>query len=123
MCSAMFHRSLFDAKKQHVSCLAHVFNLAVQALLGKCSLGASAPKEVKGMVEDNDSQGNSQGNDQGGAGNDDDEVLVPLNIGQDPDAGAENADNDDAEQSDDDLFDDDSGPPADRGTSLALKEL
>ncbi|KAG0195206.1 hypothetical protein BGX33_003958, partial [Mortierella sp. NVP41] len=45
----------FKASKQHVPCLAHVINLAVQALLGKGGLGAVAPSDAESMdVEDDD---------------------------------------------------------------------
>jgi len=42
-----------------VPCLAHVLNLAVQALLGKSGLGAAAPKDVQEMDAevDDDSEG------------------------------------------------------------------
>ncbi|KAF9305924.1 hypothetical protein BG003_001180, partial [Podila horticola] len=45
----------FMASKQHVPCLAHVINLAVQAMLGKNGLGAEAPKDAESLdVEDDD---------------------------------------------------------------------
>ncbi|KAG0270801.1 hypothetical protein BGZ97_011428, partial [Linnemannia gamsii] len=45
----------FDAFKQHVPCLVHVINLAVQAMLGKGHLDSEAPKEAESMdVDDND---------------------------------------------------------------------
>ena len=51
----MFCRRPFDASKQHVPCLAHVINLAVQAMLGKHGLEAEAPSDVESMdVEDDD---------------------------------------------------------------------
>jgi hypothetical protein len=51
----MFYRKPFDASKQHVPCLAHVINLAVQAMLGKGGLEADAPKDARSMdVEDDD---------------------------------------------------------------------
>ncbi|KAG0311353.1 hypothetical protein BG000_006700, partial [Podila horticola] len=47
--------SLFRASKQHVPCLAHVMNLAVQAMLGKGGLGAEAPADAESMdIEDDD---------------------------------------------------------------------
>ena len=53
--SAIIHRRPFTASKQHVPCLAHVINLAVQAMLGKNGLGAEAPKDVESLdVEDDD---------------------------------------------------------------------
>lgn len=46
---------LFDASKQHVPCLAHVINLAVQAMLGKGGIEARAPIDAESMdVEDDD---------------------------------------------------------------------
>lgn len=51
----MFCRRPFDACKQHVPCLAHVINLAVQAMLGKGGLEAEAPSGAESMdVEDDD---------------------------------------------------------------------
>ncbi|KAG0313688.1 hypothetical protein BG000_005764, partial [Podila horticola] len=51
----MFCRRPFDASKQHVPCLAHVINLAVQAMLGKGGLEAEAPSDAESMdVEDDD---------------------------------------------------------------------
>ncbi|KAG0313270.1 hypothetical protein BG000_005937, partial [Podila horticola] len=35
---------VFDAQEQYIPCLAHIFNLVVQALLGKDGLRAAAPK-------------------------------------------------------------------------------
>jgi hypothetical protein len=48
-------RRLFEASKQHVPCLAHVLNLAVQAILGKDGLGAEAPADAESLdIEDGD---------------------------------------------------------------------
>ena len=79
MCSAIFRRSGFDAEKQHVACIAHVINLAVQDLLGKGGLGAGAPEKDDNVVGVDD--------------NDDDDVLVSFSLGQDPAIGADNEDN------------------------------
>ena len=86
----MFQRSMFDAKKQHVACLAHVVNLAVQDLLGIGGLGAGAPEDVEDMVVDNG----------------DDDVFVSFSIGQEPAIGMDNADNSDSdtEPLEDNLF-------------------
>ncbi|KAF9397136.1 hypothetical protein BGZ76_008471, partial [Entomortierella beljakovae] len=71
--------ALFDAKKQHISCIAHVINLAVQALLGKGGLGASKPEEVEDQEDDEDDSSSGSGSgeeiDFG-----DEEVLVPFNF-------------------------------------------
>lgn len=89
--SAMFQRSSFDVKKQHVACLAHVINLAVQDLLGMGGLGAGAPEDVENMVDDNDN----------------DDVFVSFSIGQEPAIGNDDADNSDSDTEllEDDLFD------------------
>jgi len=51
----MVYRRLFKASEQHVPCLAHVLNLAVQAMLGKHGLGAEAPSDAESMdIEDDD---------------------------------------------------------------------
>lgn len=51
----MICRRPFNAHKQHVPCLAHVINLAVQAMLGKDGLGAEAPSDAEFMdIEDDD---------------------------------------------------------------------
>ncbi|KAF9922419.1 hypothetical protein BGZ67_010560 [Mortierella alpina] len=50
----------FKASEQHVPCLAHVLNLAVQAILGKGGLGAQAPADAESMDaedENDDSEG------------------------------------------------------------------
>jgi hypothetical protein len=48
-------RRLFEASKQHVPCLAHVLNLAVQAIFGKDGLGAEAPADAESLdIEDGD---------------------------------------------------------------------
>ncbi|KAH7031997.1 hypothetical protein BKA57DRAFT_497559, partial [Linnemannia elongata] len=45
----------FNALEQHVPCLVHVINLAVQAMFGKDGLGAEAPSDAEFMdVEDDD---------------------------------------------------------------------
>ncbi|KAG0338547.1 hypothetical protein BG005_003681, partial [Podila minutissima] len=45
----------FDASKQHVPCLMHVINLAVQSMLGKGGLEAEAPDDMESMdIEDED---------------------------------------------------------------------
>lgn len=44
-----YYRGIFSASKQQVPCLAHVLNLAVQALLGKSGLRAAAPNDVQGL--------------------------------------------------------------------------
>ena len=74
-------RAIFDAKKQHVSCLAHVINLAVQALLGKGGLGASKPEEIEDQSDDEDDEDDEDNGDCRENDVDDVEVLVPFNIG------------------------------------------
>ncbi|KAF9577306.1 hypothetical protein BGW38_007576, partial [Lunasporangiospora selenospora] len=68
----------FDAAKQHVSCIAHVVNLAVQALLGKRGLGAGTPEEIGDMADIEDSKSQSIVNIED---DDDSEVLVSFEIG------------------------------------------
>ncbi|KAG0195448.1 hypothetical protein BGX28_001353, partial [Mortierella sp. GBA30] len=60
---------LFKASKQHVPCLAHVLNLAVQAILGKDGLGAEAPTDAESLDIDND--------------NDESEGLIRATIAED----------------------------------------
>jgi hypothetical protein len=67
-------RAIFGAKKQHVSCIAHIINLAVQALLGKGGLGASKPEDVKNLT-DNENSSDCDDNEDG---------LVSFNIGDRP---------------------------------------
>lgn len=87
----MFLRNTFDAKKQHVACLAHVVNLTVQDLLGMGGLGAGVLEDAENIVSDDD---------------DDDDVFVSFSIGQEPATGMDNADNSDSdtEPLEDDLF-------------------
>ncbi|KAF9914865.1 hypothetical protein FBU30_002329, partial [Linnemannia zychae] len=68
---------IFDPQKQHVSCLAHVINLAVQALLGKGGLGAESPEDMERDIDDDGIDG----------GSDDDagDAFTSFNIGEDPD--------------------------------------
>ncbi|KAF9409771.1 hypothetical protein BGZ76_005616, partial [Entomortierella beljakovae] len=42
----------------HLSCLAHVINHAVQALLGKRGLGASKAEEIGDQPDDEDDEDN-----------------------------------------------------------------
>lgn len=85
--SAAPFRGIFSASKQHVPCLAHVLNLAVQALLGKSGLGAAAPKDVQEMDAevDDDCEGLIRG-------------TIELDDNEDDD---EHHDNDDHELEDD----------------------
>jgi hypothetical protein len=48
-CYLLFSRNFFDASKQHVPCLAHVINIAVQVMLSKGGLEAEGPKEAESM--------------------------------------------------------------------------
>ncbi|KAF9149510.1 hypothetical protein DFQ26_001924 [Actinomortierella ambigua] len=51
--------SPFDAKTQHIHCLAHVLNLGVQAMLGDSGIGASAPAvDVELYLDDDDNLDN-----------------------------------------------------------------
>ncbi|KAF9078946.1 hypothetical protein BGX27_007424, partial [Mortierella sp. AM989] len=83
---------IFSASRQHVPCLAHVFNLAVQALLGKRGLGAAAPKDVqelgaevyddcegfiRGTIELDDSDEDVDGDEHG---DEDEEGDVPVAV-------------------------------------------
>ncbi|KAF9913821.1 hypothetical protein FBU30_003023, partial [Linnemannia zychae] len=68
---------LFDPQKQHVSCLAHVINLAVQALLGKGGLGAESPEDMESDVNDDDVDD--------GSGDNAGDAFTSINIGEDPD--------------------------------------
>lgn len=45
---------MFYASEQHVPCLAHVLNLAVQAILGKDGLAAQAPADAESLDVDDD---------------------------------------------------------------------
>ncbi|KAF9943600.1 hypothetical protein BGZ70_005728, partial [Mortierella alpina] len=45
---------VFKASEQHVPCLAHVLNLAVQAILGKEGLAAQAPADAEFLDVDDD---------------------------------------------------------------------
>ena len=89
-------RAIFDAKKQHVSCIAHVINLAVQALLGKGGLGASKPEEIEDQSDDEDDEGDKNDEDNRDNSNcdeadiNDEEVLVPFNIGDELNTDSEN---------------------------------
>jgi hypothetical protein len=55
------NRRVFNASKQHVPCLAHVLNLAVQALLGKDGLGARAPADAEALDVEEDEEDDSEG--------------------------------------------------------------
>jgi hypothetical protein len=98
-------RAIFDAKKQYVSCIAHVINLAVQALLGKGGLGASKPEEIGDQADDEDDEDDKNDEDNIGNSNceeidiNDEEVLIPFNIGDDLITDSENNELDSSEDS------------------------
>ncbi|KAF8949589.1 hypothetical protein BGZ46_005077, partial [Entomortierella lignicola] len=85
-------RDKFDAEKQHVSCIAHVINLAVQALIGKGGLGASEPEDVKNETDDNsvNYDDDEEGFDEVG--------FVSFDIGGTPETNSESDDLDIDEQ-------------------------
>ncbi|KAF9408146.1 hypothetical protein BGZ76_005930 [Entomortierella beljakovae] len=66
---------------QHVPCIAHVINLAVQALLCKRGLGASKPEEIGDQSDDKDDEENRGNNNCKEININDEEILVPFNIG------------------------------------------
>ena len=47
-------RARFNASQQHMPCLAHMLNLAVQALLGRRGICASAPEDAESLDVDDD---------------------------------------------------------------------
>ncbi|KAG0313366.1 hypothetical protein BG000_005907 [Podila horticola] len=67
---------LFNAVHQHVPCLAHVLNLAIQAMLGKKGLDAVASEELEYVALDleDDDNGSDDGKD-GEDGEEDDEYC------------------------------------------------
>jgi septal ring-binding cell division protein DamX len=85
-------RAIFDARKQYVSCIVHVINLAVQVLLSKGSLRASKPEEIESQSDDEDDEDNSKEID---INNED--VLVPFNIGDELKTDSENDELDSSE--------------------------
>ena len=79
-CTPLFCRDLFNAEHQHVPCLAHVLNLAIQAMLGKKGLDAVASEELEYValdLEDDDDGSNDGSNDgkDGEDGEEDDEYC------------------------------------------------
>jgi len=95
-------RKVFKASKQHVPCLAHVLNIAVQAILGKHGLGASAEADVDALdIEDDD----------------DNEGLVHSSIAED------DSDQDSSDDEPENAADDNDGLAGDTNTKCALEKL
>ncbi|KAF9149829.1 hypothetical protein DFQ26_001821, partial [Actinomortierella ambigua] len=73
----------FNAQDQHVPCIAHILNLAVQALLGVHGLGASAPTSLEPLSQESPIDAEQEGEDKDGTN-----VFVRTSIAE-PDAQAE----------------------------------
>ncbi|KAF9318713.1 hypothetical protein BG006_003145, partial [Podila minutissima] len=83
----------FDSKKQHVACVAHIINIAIQEMLSEKGLGAPVPDDAVILGSDEDGPqnlvhgdfGDDPGHDDGDVNGDgaedeeeDDEMLIPY---------------------------------------------